>query len=110
MDYILNYNFNETGNIWDIIIKGEIDIYNSTQLKEKLSSLVQDKPIDLHINCSQLEYIDSTGLGALVAILKKAKQNNLNVTLSNLKPNVAKLFKITNLDKVFIIEGDANEQ
>ena len=110
MDYILNYNFNEAGNIWDIIIKGEIDIYNSTQLKEKLSSLVQDKPIDLHINCSQLEYIDSTGLGALVAILKKAKQNNLNVTLSNLKPNVAKLFKITNLDKVFIIEGEANEQ
>ena len=109
MDYVLDYSFDETKNNWNVDIKGEIDIYNSAQLKEKLSSLIQDKPADLHINCFQLEYIDSTGLGALVAVLKKAKQNNSNVTLANLKPNVAKLFKITNLNKVFIMEGDTNE-
>ncbi len=109
MDYTLNYNFDESQKNWNINIKGEIDIYNSTQLKEKLNSLIQDNPADLHIDCINLDYIDSTGLGALVAVLKKAKQFNFNVTLSNLKPNVAKLFKITNLNKVFIIEGDTNE-
>lgn len=109
MDYTLNYTFDEAKKNWNIDIKGEIDIYNSTQLKEKLNSLIQDKPANLYINCINLDYIDSTGLGALVAVLKKAKQFNFNVTLSNLKPNVSKLFKITNLNKVFIIEGDTNE-
>lgn len=109
MDFLLNSNFNEAKDLWEVFITGEIDIYNSVKFKESLSHLIENKPIDIHIYCEKLEYIDSTGLGALVSILKKVRQYNGNIILSNLKPNVSKVFKITDLNKVFIIEGDANE-
>ena len=46
----------------------------------------------------------------LVALLKKVKAFSGKVSLKNLMPNVNKVIKITNLDKLFIIEGDVNEQ
>ncbi len=109
MDFALNSNFNNMKKRWDISIEGEVDIYNSTKLKDTLSELIQKTPANIFVSCDKLEYIDSTGLGALVSILKKVKQYNGDIHLSKLKPNVAKVFKITDLNKVFIIEGDGNE-
>ncbi|MDR2904203.1 MAG: STAS domain-containing protein, partial [Clostridiales bacterium] len=88
---------------------GEIDIFNSNNFKEKLLALAAENPRDLRIDCANLKYMDSTALGALVAVLKNVKLYDGTVFLSNLKPNLTKLFKITNLDKVFIIEGDTND-
>ncbi len=109
MDFKLNSLYDNTKNIWNITIEGEIDIYNSSLLKEKLNALIQEHKTDLHINCDKLEYIDSTGLGSLVSVLKKVKQYNGNISLCQLKPNVAKVFKITELNKVFVIEGANND-
>lgn len=109
MDFGFTYTLDQSKNQWDISIEGEIDIYNSKQLKEKLYSLLKEKQANLHINCEKLEYIDSTGLGSFVSILKKVKQFNGTIYLSHLKPNVAKVFKITGLNKIFVVEGDAHE-
>lgn len=109
MDFKFTHKFNESQNQWDISIEGEVDIYNSSQLKGKLYEMLDEKSVDLYIDCKDLEYIDSTGLGSLVSVLKKVKQFNGNIHLSNLKPSVAKVFKITDLNKVFMIEGVANE-
>lgn len=109
MDFVLNSKLDSTGSIWKVQILGEIDIYNSAQLKEKLTKLIEEKEVDIEIDCKHLEYIDSTGLGSLVSILKKVKQYNGNVHLVSLKSNVFKVFKITGLTKVFIIEGVDHE-
>lgn len=109
MDFKLKSQFDQSKNIWKVQIFGEIDIYNSAQLKESLSKLIEEKASDLQIHCDNLEYIDSTGLGSLVSILKKVKQYNGNIHLLSVKPNVYKIFKITGLNKVFIIEGGDHE-
>lgn len=83
---------------------GEVDIYTSQSLKEKLYSVVDSLNMDLRIDCSKLNYIDSTGLGIFVGTLKKAKQNDKKIYVSNLKENIKKLFLITGLDKLFILE------
>ena len=87
-----------------ISISGEVDIYTSQKLKEKLYSIVDSTDRDLRIDCKELNYIDSTGLGIFVGTLKKAKQNGNKIYISSLKDNIKKLFIITGLDKVFIIE------
>lgn len=108
MDIVLKPDYNNEKNIWEISAYGEIDIYNSSNIKDYLSALIQEHQCDIYLYCDELEYIDSTGLGALVAIVKKVRQYDGNIHLFNLKPNVLKIFKITNLDKVFIMEGDEN--
>lgn len=87
-----------------VIISGEVDIYTSQSLKEKLYSIADSTQSDIRIDCSALNYIDSTGLGIFVGTLKRAKQRDKKIYISNLKESIKKLFVITGLDKVFIIE------
>lgn len=110
MDFLFNHSFDEKLNAWSVEISGEVDIFNSPSLKNDLVDLITQNPCDLYIDCSNLEYIDSTGLGCLVAVLKIVRVYKGNIHLLNLKPNISKLFKITEMDKVFIMEGGYNEQ
>jgi anti-sigma B factor antagonist len=87
-----------------IFINGEIDIYTAREFKEKLYNIVDSNQKDLKIDCRELNYIDSTGLGILVGALKKTKQNGNDIFVENLKDNIKKLFLITGLDKLFIIK------
>ena len=110
MELIIDSKFDNQNDNWQIAINGEVDLFNSGEMKSKLLSLLDEKPADLIIDCTNLDYIDSTALGALVAVLKNAKEYGCSISLKNIKPNIEKLFKITNLDKVFNREGDENEQ
>ncbi len=109
MNFSLNSKQLENPSCWFIEISGEIDIFNSTELKNTLLQLLEENPLDIKVDCKSLTYIDSTGLGSLIAVLKKSKEYGKEICFQNLKPSLSKLFKITNLDKVFTIEGDANE-
>ena len=105
MDFQMECAHDEPNGRWDVTLSGEIDIFNSADLKKQLTELLQEKPADLYLHCKHLEYIDSTALGALVGVMKNVRDNNREMHLKDVKPNLCKLFRITNLDKVFIIEG-----
>jgi len=100
----LNIKEENLGNSIEVYLDGEVDIYTSQKLKDKLYGIIDENQSDLKINCRDLSYIDSTGLGIFVGALKKAKQNGKNIYISELKENIKKLFMITGLDKLFIIE------
>ncbi|MCX7923666.1 MAG: STAS domain-containing protein [Clostridia bacterium] len=100
----LNFREEQLGTAMKIYISGEVDIYTSQSLKSRLYDVVDSKQMDLIIDCRDLNYIDSTGLGIFVGTLKKAKQFDKKIYLLNLKDNIKKLFIITGLDKVFVIE------
>lgn len=87
-----------------IYIMGEVDIYTSQNLKSRLYAIVDTNKSDLKIDCTDLNYIDSTGLGIFIGALKKAKQYEKDIYILNLKENIKKLFMITGLDKIFKME------
>jgi anti-sigma B factor antagonist len=100
----LRFTEEKTGDVIKVILSGEVDIYTSQSLKDKLYNIIETNRTDLKIDCRELSYIDSTGLGIFVGALKKSKQYGKNIYISNLKDNIRKLFSITGLDKLFIIE------
>ncbi len=87
-----------------IVLTGEIDIYSAPGFKEELYRIIGESQQNVVLECSELSYIDSTGLGILVGALKRLKEQNRSIVVRNPKTSVRKLFKITGLDKVFIIE------
>lgn len=109
MEYSVKNAYNTEKECWDVTVTGEVDVFNSASLKEMLIQLIKEKRADLHIDCRDLTYMDSTALGALVAVLRNAKEFEGEIYLLNMRANLEKLFKITNLDKAFIIEGGADE-
>lgn len=104
MSLEIKYELNSDNNL-EIRPIGEVDIYTSPELKTKIYELIEEKHVGLVINGEKLDYIDSTGLGVLMGIYKKLQEKNLNIEITNLKPNIYKLFDITGLNKVFNIQG-----
>lgn len=101
-------DFNHDDNQWVFKPVGEIDIYTSSVFKEEIVKSFEDRKADLVIDGRQLDYIDSTGLGALISLLKMLQDTEYKIYIDNIRPNIRKLFDITELDKLFIIRGDAN--
>ncbi|MCG8540974.1 MAG: STAS domain-containing protein [Clostridia bacterium] len=96
--------FENEKNLWDVELIGEVDIYTAGDLKQVLMGLLQEKEADIRLNCKELDYIDSTGLGVLIGILKRLKNIEKQIIIVNPKDNISKLLKITGLDKIFIME------
>lgn len=83
-------------------LQGDLDISSNKELKEKVNSVEGVKKII--INCENLSYVDSTGLGAFISIYKHIKEKGEGLVIRGLKPHIKKIFLITDLDKVFEIE------
>ena len=108
MDFQLTHNLDGLNERWDVTLSGEVDIFNSTELKTQLTDLLTQQDAHLYLHCKNLEFIDSTALGALVGVMKTVKSNGREMHMVDLKPNIMKLFRITSLDKVFILEEGDN--
>jgi anti-sigma B factor antagonist len=100
----ISHNYNSSTDTWEVSLSGEVDVYNAPQLKEILHTLLDKHNSSIIIDCQGLKYIDSTGLGVLIGVLKRVKDYNGNIFIKNLKPYIKKIFTITGLDKIFLIE------
>jgi anti-sigma B factor antagonist len=101
---LMDASYDESTGKWDVRLYGEVDIYNADSLKSQLHSLADQKKADIVLDCTNLKYIDSTGLGVLVSALKRVREADKHISIINLKPYIAKIFTLTGLDKVFKIE------
>ncbi|MDO4720554.1 MAG: STAS domain-containing protein [Peptostreptococcaceae bacterium] len=105
MAMTIDNRFSETEGIWKVKLRGEVDIYTSNEFKEALQKISSgEKLYDIHMDFSDLDYIDSTGLGILIGILKRVKQQEKEIHIRSPKQNVKKIFVITGLDKIFKME------
>ncbi len=96
--------YHQEKDLWDVKITGEVDIYTSDKMKETLNEMVEEKKSEIQIDCKELSYIDSSGLGVLIGILKKLKEEDKDLVVLNARSNILKLLSITGLDKVFIVK------
>lgn len=81
-------------------VAGEVDLATAPRLREALTSLVTEGHLRVVVDLTGTEFLDSTGLGALVTGLKRvrAKGGEMRVVCTN--ERVAKVFEITSLDRV----------
>lgn len=99
----LKVDFKKDGELLFVDLQGDLDINSNKEFKEKVNSVQGVKKII--VNCENLSYIDSTGLGAFISIYKNIKEKGEKLVITGLKPHIKKIFLITDLDKVFEIEG-----
>ncbi len=71
------------------------------KLKEELSKTLDKKVVELVIDLSNVELIDSTGLAVLVATHKSIRQKEGEFKLVNVSEAIFDLFKLTHLDRFF---------
>lgn len=87
-----------------IILQGTIYVEDAKEMTEKLVALIESGQTRLLIDLSQVEYIDSSGLGMLIRIQKIAVRNGGNVVLKGVQGLVRELFEMTRLTAIFTIQ------
>jgi anti-sigma B factor antagonist len=85
-----------------IRVGGEVDVYTAPQLKEALTEALEGRDRFV-LDLSQVHFIDSTGLGVLVASQQKAHADSRDFHLVLDDPYLLKIFRITGFDGVFSI-------
>lgn len=105
----LTERYDAQANVWVAAVSGEVDIYDAPQMKERLHALIDRTPADLTLDCADLIYIDSTGMGVLISVLKHLKDIGKEMRIVNLSPYIYKIFSITGLQNIFTIEVSGDE-
>lgn len=82
-------------------LKGELDTAAALEVEETLKPLYKSEGRDIIIDCTELEYIASSGLRILISILKGAKTNGSKVTIKNLNDDIKNVFKLTGFINLF---------
>lgn len=92
-----------------LALKGKMDLSNAGILKADVKSLLDGQQKQIHLNMSEVDFINSSGLGSLVSIMKEIRVFKGRLTLSNLAPYVNEIFEITQLTHVFEIYESVDE-
>lgn len=83
-------------------MEARIDAAGAIRFKDRMRELVQDPAPRVVLDLSQVTFLDSSGLGAVVAVMKLLGPSRA-LELSGLTPTVQKVFRLTRMDSVFTI-------
>jgi len=93
----------EEGSVAVFNLKGRLDLASGSQLKGEVKKLFEKKLTFVHLNLAEVEFINSSGLGSMVSIMKEIRLIKGRLTLSNLASYVQEIFDITQLSHIFEI-------
>ena len=85
-------------------LDGEFGTVAAAEVEQALQPLYENNSKDIVMDCSTLEYIASSGLRILLAILKKAKASGHRMILKNVNEDIMSVFKMTGFVKLFEFE------
>jgi len=88
---------------------GEIDAFTAPILKEHLVAAQTVPGLQAEIDLSEVDYIDSTGLGIFVGFYKALEANDGYVKITGVNTRLKRLFKITGLDSIIEVVGKKEE-
>ncbi len=86
-----------------------IDAHNSDALKDFFLKLLENGEKRLAVDLSEVRFIDSSGLGALLSGYKNANLHQGTLILAGLQPRVKEMFELTRLNRVFDIYAKVDE-
>jgi anti-sigma B factor antagonist len=90
----------EESKVTTIRCPGRLVAENAEWMKEKVSPLI---PLGekLVVDMSELEYLDSAGLGALLSLKVSSMKQKGTLQFVNITPRVLELLRVTHLEKIF---------
>jgi len=98
------------GDVAVILPAGFINAHTVREFEEALEGQVQQGRYKILLNCKDLNYISSAGLGAIMGLIETVRENDGDILLSNLQENVFAIFDtlgFTQLYRVFPEEDQA---
>jgi len=92
-----------------VSLNGEFDIESSQTLKGEVRKNLTSGNPNIVIDLTKVNYVDSSGLGTLIALQKDARFNGGSLSIVGASEQIKRVMKMTNLDKLFDFYTSINE-
>lgn len=97
----MKVNAKEIAGIVIVEVEGEIDAEHAPNLKRCLQKARESAEKGMVLDLKKVSFIDSTGLGVLISLMRQLKEQDRELRLLGLQDEVRSIFEITRLYKVF---------
>jgi anti-sigma B factor antagonist len=95
---------------WTVVtVHGEIDVATSPTLREGLIDLVNGGATRLVLDLEAVDFLDSTGLGTIVSLLKRVRTHGGDLRLVCTEARIRRLFEITGLEKAVPLHASLDD-
>ena len=98
-----------TADVHVVAVGGELDMRAAPELRTAIDCALEAKIALLVVDLSDATFIDSTGIGTLVAALKRLKKARGSLELVCVEPNLLRVFELTGLDNLLSIHASRDE-
>ena len=89
------------------VLDKRLDAQAANDFKEKISGYISNGSQSIVLNMSEVDFVDSSGLGAMVSVLKLLGEEG-QLVICGTAESVMRLFKLTRMNKLFsIFEGES---
>jgi anti-anti-sigma factor len=88
---------------------GLLDGQNANQLRHEIADSIANGINIVKIDFQEVSFINSSAIGALVAMLKMVRANGGEISLYSLNAQVKMIFELTKMDQIFKISDERNE-
>jgi anti-sigma B factor antagonist len=92
-----------------IDLKGYLDAHTAPDLESAFQKLLADRKFNIIVNCKDLTYISSAGLGVFMAFIEDVRKNKGDIKLSNMSPKVYNVFDLLGFPILYEIYKDEHE-
>ena len=99
----MSYKVTEEGNISTVHLDGEIDMDVTEKAKEVIFPVI-DSGKEVHLNLSQVQYMDSSGISVLIESHQKALEKNTKVVIKDVSKSVLKVIMMAKLEQILNLE------
>ena len=90
-------------------LKGYLDAHTAPKLEEALQNLLRSQRFKIVVNCRELSYISSAGLGVFMAFIEDVRNNKGDIKLTNMTPKVYNVFDLLGFPLLYEIFKDEQE-
>lgn len=102
-------NVRNIGDIHVVDIKGYLDAHTAPDLETTFNKLLDDKKFKIVVNCKNLNYISSAGLGVFMMFIEEVRKNSGDIKLSNMTPKVYNVFDLLGFPLLYDITQEETD-
>ena len=93
---------------WTVLsVVGDLDVVGAPDLRQAVVTAVADGSRLLALDLSDLDFVDSFGIGAVVGALKRLRQRGGDLALVCPTPRIRRVFEICDLDRILALHDSS---